>query len=90
MNMDFKRKLPIPMEIKAQYPFTPELAAIKAKRDKEIKNIFEGRDDRFLLIIGPCSADNDDSVLDYISRLRDVQEKVAAKIIFTGMLIDKS
>ena len=81
MNMDFKRKLPIPMDIKALHPFTPELAAIKRKRDKEIKEIFEGKDDRFLLIIGPCSADKDDSVLDYISRLRNVQEKVSDKIL---------
>ena len=86
MNMDFKRKLPIPMEIKAQYPFTPELEAIKTKRDKEIKDIFEGTDDRFLLIIGPCSADNEDSVLDYISRLRGVQEKVSDKIFIIPRL----
>jgi len=86
MNMDFKRKLPIPMEIKAQYPFTPELEAIKTKRDKEIKDIFEGTDDRFLLIIGPCSADNEDSVLDYISRLRNVQEKVSDKILIIPRL----
>lgn len=86
MNMDFKRKLPIPMEIKAQYPFTPELEAIKSKRDREIKAIFEGKDDRFLLIIGPCSADKDDSVLDYISRLRNVQEKVSDKILIIPRL----
>ncbi len=86
MNMDFKRKLPIPMEIKAQYPFTPELEAIKSKRDHEIKAIFEGNDDRFLLIIGPCSADNEDSVLDYISRLRNVQEKVSDKILIIPRL----
>ena len=86
MNMDFKRKLPIPMEIKAQYPFTPELEVIKRKRDKEIKDIFEGKDDRFLLIIGPCSADNEDSVLDYISRLRSVQEKVSDKIFIIPRL----
>lgn len=86
MNMDFKRKLPIPMEIKAQYPFTPELSAIKSKRDKEIKDIFEGKDNRFLLIIGPCSADKDDSVLDYISRLRNVQEKVSDKIFIIPRL----
>ena len=86
MNMDFKRKLPIPMEIKAQYPFTPELEAIKTKRDKEIKDIFEGTDDRFLLIIGPCSADNENSVLDYISRLRNVQEKVSDKIFIIPRL----
>ena len=86
MNMDFKRKLPIPMEIKAQYPFTPELEAIKSKRDQEIKAIFEGTNDRFLLIIGPCSADKEDSVLDYISRLRGVQEKVSDKILIIPRL----
>jgi len=81
MNMEFKRKLPIPMDIKAEYPFTEDLVKIKNKRDKEIKAIFEGKDDRFILIIGPCSADKDDSVLEYISRLRDVQEKVSDKIL---------
>lgn len=81
MNMNFKRKLPIPMEIKEQYPITYELEQMKEKRDLEIKSIFEGRDDRFVLIIGPCSADNDDSVIDYITRLRKVQDKVSDKIL---------
>ena len=81
MNMNFKRKLPIPMEIKEQYPITYKLEQMKEKRDEEIKAIFESRDDRFILIIGPCSADNDDSVIDYITRLREVQEKVADKIL---------
>ncbi len=81
MNMNFKRKLPIPMEIKEQHPITYKLEQMKEKRDEEIKSIFEGRDDRFILIIGPCSADNDDSVIDYISRLRGVQDKVSDKIL---------
>ena len=81
MNMDFIRKLPIPKEIKEQYPINDELSAIKAKRDEEIKKIFSGESNRFLLIIGPCSADSEDSVLDYISRLRGVQEKVKDKIV---------
>ena len=81
MNMNFKRKLPIPMEIKEQYPITYELEQMKEKRAQEIKAIFEGRDDRFILIIGPCSADNDESVIDYISRLRRVQDKVSDKIL---------
>lgn len=81
MNINFKRKLPIPMEIKEKYPVTWEIQKLKEKRDEEIKAIFEGRDNRFLLIIGPCSADKDDSVLDYIYRLRDVQEKVSDKIM---------
>ena len=69
------------MDIKAEYPLTPELEVIKAKRDEEIKAVFEGRDDRIVLIIGPCSADNDDSVIDYITRLRGVQEKVSDKVL---------
>ena len=81
MNMDFKRKLPIPMEIKEQFPLSFKNQQIKVKRDVEIKSIFEGKDDRFILIIGPCSADHDDSVIDYISRLRTVQEKVSDKIL---------
>ena len=80
MNMNFKRKLPIPMDIKAQYPLTNELEEMKVKRDNEIREIFEGKNNKFILIIGPCSADNDDSVIDYISRLRVVQEKVSDKI----------
>ena len=81
MNMNFKRKLPIPMEIKVQYPVTAELEALKIKRDAEIKDVFEGKDDKFILVIGPCSADHDDSVIDYISRLRTVQDKVSDKIL---------
>ena len=81
MNMNFKRRFPIPMEIKEQYPITYELEQMKEKRDQEIKAVFEGRNDRFILIIGPCSADNDDSVIDYITRLRTVQDKVSDKIL---------
>lgn len=81
MNMNFKRKLPIPMEIKEQYPLSYKFEQLKTKRDMEIKSIFEGKDDRFILIIGPCSADHDDSVIDYISRLGKVQEKVSDKIL---------
>ena len=81
MNMNFKRKLPIPMEIKEQFPLSYKLEQLKTKRDMEIKSIFEGKDDRFILVIGPCSADHDDSVIDYISRLRTVQDKVADKIL---------
>lgn len=89
MNMNFIRKLPIPKDIKAEYPVTPELAAIKAGRDEEIRKIFTGESDKFILVIGPCSADSEDSVIDYISRLRTVQDKVADKIliiprIYTG------
>lgn len=81
MNMKFYRKLPIPQDVKAMYPVTPEMKEVKRKRDEDIKKVFEGTDDRFLLIIGPCSADREDSVLDYIGRLKEVSEKVEDKII---------
>ena len=81
MNMDFKVKLPIPMDVKAQYPLTDDLAKIVEKRNREINDVFEGKSDKFVLVIGPCSADNEDSVMDYIGRLRTVQEKVADKIL---------
>ncbi len=80
MQMEFIRKLPIPKELKEQYPIDDKLKKIKEERDVEIKNIFEGKDDRFLLIIGPCSADREDAVLEYMTKLRDVQEKVKDKI----------
>lgn len=81
MNMNFKRKLPTPQEIKAMYPVTDELAEIKAKNDKEIQDIFTGKSDKLALVIGPCSADREDAVIDYICRLRKVQEKVQDKIV---------
>jgi len=80
-NMNFIRKLPIPQDIKAQYPVSAELAAQKEKNDKEIADVFTGASDKFALIIGPCSADREDAVLDYISRLRVLQEKVKDKIV---------
>ena len=80
MDMEFLRKLPTPKELKEQFPVSEKIAAIKEERDRQIREIFEGKDDRLLLIIGPCSADNEDAVIDYISRLRTVQDKVADKI----------
>ena len=81
MNMDFVCKLPIPKDIKEQYPITKEAEAIKEAKDKEIRDIFEGKERKLILVIGPCSADNEDSVMDYISRLVPVQEKVKDKIL---------
>ena len=77
----FIRKLPIPMEIKARYPLSEEIVKIKQERDREIAKIFTGESDKFLLIIGPCSADHEESVLDYTSRLARVQEKVKDKLV---------
>ena len=81
MNLEFKRKLPTLQEIKAMYPIDDELAARKKETDKTLENIFTGKDDRLVLVIGPCSADREDAVLDYISRLRRVQEQVQDKIV---------
>lgn len=80
MNMEFKRKLIIPKDIKEMFPVTEEMAELKEQRDAEIKDIIAGRSKKFMLVIGPCSADNEDAVIDYILRLRKVQEKVADKI----------
>lgn len=80
MNLEFMRKLTIPQEVKKMYPLTAEMAEIFRERDKQMKAILSGGDSRLLLIIGPCSADNQDSVLDYIHRLRALQERVEEKI----------
>ena len=81
MNMEFIRKLPIPMEIKKLYPMTEEMEKIKKERDAEIIKIFTGESDKFLVVIGPCSADSEEPVLDYIGRLRVLQEKINDKIV---------
>ena len=80
-NMHFKRRLPFPKVIKEQYPITAELAQVKEARDAAIADVFTGKSDKMVLIIGPCSADREDAVLDYCSRLARVQEKVADKLI---------
>ena len=80
-NMEFIRKLPIPQEIKEQFPVSEDIKAIKEKRDKEIAAVFTGESDKFILIIGPCSADREDAVLEYINKLAVIQEKVKDKIL---------
>ena len=81
MNMNFKRKLPIPKEIKEMYPISDEGALAKEKNDLEIAKVFTGESDKLILVIGPCSADKEEAVIEYISRLRKLQEKVEEKII---------
>lgn len=81
MDMKFHRKLPIPQEVKAEYPLTQRMEEIKSKRDKEIRAIFDGTSEKFILIIGPCSADHNEPVLEYISRLRKVEDEVSDKIV---------
>lgn len=81
MGFEYVSKLPTPDEIRAQFPLAPALAAEKARKDEEIKDVFTGNSDKFLVIIGPCSADREDSVCEYVSRLAKVQEKVKDKLI---------
>ncbi|MGN0534288.1 MAG: 3-deoxy-7-phosphoheptulonate synthase [Eubacterium sp.] len=80
-NTQFKRKLPVPKEIKEQMPLSKEAEIIKDARDAEIAKVFKGESDKFLLIIGPCSADRADSVLDYTGRLADIQKQVSDRLI---------
>lgn len=81
MHMTFQRKLPVPKDVKEEFPLTEKMVQVKTMRDEEIKAIFEGRSDKFILIIGPCSADHSEPVLEYISRLRKVADQVSDKII---------
>lgn len=81
MQMNFHRKLPIPQDVKKEYPLTERMEAVKATRDAEIRSVFDGSSDKFILVIGPCSADHSEPVLEYISRLRKIEEQVKDKII---------
>ena len=81
MAFNFIKKLPTPAEIRNQYPIDAEIQALKEKRDQEIRDVFTGKSDKFLAIIGPCSADNEDAVCDYLLRLRKVQDKIADKVL---------
>ena len=86
MDMRFLRKLPVPKEIKERFPVDKAIADIKAKRDEEMKAIFDGKLDKFILIIGPCSADREDAVLDYMHRLAKLQEDVKERIFIVPRL----
>ena len=81
MSMRINKELPSPMQLKEEYPLSEKLTQLKQKRDKEIRDVFTGESDKFLVIIGPCSADNEDSVCEYVSRLAKVNEKVSDKLI---------
>ena len=88
MNMEFYRKLPTPKELKEEFPASDKIQKIKAERDAEIRAIFEGKNDKLILVIGPCSADREDAVLEYIGRLVKVQEKVKTAIEnMTGLTV---
>ena len=81
MSMNFHRKLPIPQDVKKEFPLTARMEQVKAERDASIRAVFEGTLDKFILVIGPCSADHKEPVLEYISRLRKLEEQVSDKII---------
>ena len=81
MQMTFHRKLPIPQEVKKEFPLTEHMKQVKAARDEAINAVFDGSSEKFILIVGPCSADHSEPVLEYISRLRKVQDQVLDKII---------
>lgn len=80
-NMRFKRKLPVPQEIKALYPVSSELLQRKAERDQLITDVFTGKSNKMILIVGPCSADREDAVLDYFQRLATLQEETSDKLL---------
>lgn len=81
MSMEFRARLPYPKDIKEQYPLSSEIVEKKNKRDVEIKQVFLGESNKFILVIGPCSADNEEAVMDYIHRLKVLQDKVADKVL---------
>lgn len=81
MSFNFEKRLPTPTEIREQYPLSSRAAAVKAERDKEIAKVFTGESDKFLVIVGPCSADNEDAVCEYASRLARVADQVSDRLI---------
>lgn len=81
MSMQFVRQLPLPVDTKEKYPLTAAAVEAKEKNDAEIRRVFSGESDKFLLIIGPCSADNEDSVMDYVYRLKKVADQVKDKLL---------
>ena len=81
MSMKYNRQLPGPGELKEEYPLSPALMELKARRDEEIRHMFEGKSEKFLVVVGPCSADREDAVLDYVTRLAKLQPQVEEKLL---------
>ena len=81
MGMTVNAQLPLPADLKAEYPLTEKLRQIKIERDREIRDIFTGASDKFIVLAGPCSADNEDSVCEYVTRLAKVSEKVSDRLM---------
>ena len=87
MGMKINAHLPIPADLKAEYPLSSQILKLKEKRDREIREIFEGKSDKFLVIVGPCSADNEDSVCEYVSKLATINEKVSDRLMIIPRFI---
>ena len=81
MSFKFVKQLPSPEEIKEMSPVTEEMKKVKETRDRLIQDVITGNSDKFLVIVGPCSADNEEAVCDYTNRLAKVQEKVADRLV---------
>ena len=81
MSMVINHELPLPDKLKAEYPVPEKLREIKLKRDQEIRDIFTGKSDKFVVLVGPCSADNEDSVCEYVNRLKKAADKVSDKLM---------
>lgn len=81
MAMRINAELPLPADLKAEYPLSEKLRKIKTERDREIRDIFTGKNDKFIVIVGPCSADNEDSVCEYVNQLAKLDEKVSDRLM---------
>ena len=81
MGMKVNAELPLPADLKAEYPLSDKIIALKKKRDQEIRDVFTGKSDKFLVLAGPCSADNEDAVCEYVRRLSRVNERVSDRLV---------
>ena len=81
MSMKINHELPLPEVLKSQYPLSQELKKVKKQRDEEIRRIFTGESDKFVVLVGPCSADNEDTVCEYVHKLKTVADKVSDKLM---------
>ena len=86
MSITINHELPLPEILKSQYPLSQELKEIKKQRDEEIRRIFTGESDKFIVLVGPCSADNEDTVCEYVRRLKEVADKVSDKLMLLSLV----
>jgi len=81
MSMKINHELPLPEVLKGQYPVSERIRGVKQRRDQEIRDIFTGKSDKFIVLIGPCSADNEESVCEYVRRLKDLSDQVSDRLM---------